>query len=196
MNLTSLGEGAVAVVAAFLAFSASEKARTSPGTSLVVLCRLIITAAAVLGTARYSNRPTFVSIHFFFRQLANLLPVVVTALSSLRLLGSHLAVSSILDFQGDIMLGTVGAALVCFFTKEEAYGKPIQVAAIALLAASVGSGFSNLGGTHEVLCLAAALTVFIARDVLLRAMFSSKVAEPMRRATLAVALLLLWSALG
>ena len=196
-NAIALGELCVAAIAATLAFSVSAQAQETPVAVMALLGRGIIAAAATFGAVRYSDRPTFVPVHFFFRQLANLLPVVVTAFAALRTVGGALPFSgAVLGAEGGVLIVATSVALLCFFSDEESYGKPIQLSATALLAASIGSGYFERGGDSQVHCLAAALSVFIARDVLLRKYLPRQLAEPLRRYTLAAALLLLWCALG
>ncbi len=202
MNSVVYGELAVCIVACALACRAWTESGgvQSPSGALVVISRTIIALASLFGSFRYSDQPCFRTLHFFLRQLANVIPVVVTALTALKVIGISTmpAISvALIDSEASILFVAASLALCCFFTGEEALSKPLQTGSVIVLLTVVGSAYLAFGHNEvRIHYLAGALVIFIVRDALLRQMLPPPAAEPARRWTLAAALVLLSLALS
>jgi hypothetical protein len=200
-TVLGFSEALVSVTACCLVFGSSTQPQSlnaGPAAAGAMLVgRLIIFLASFCGIFRYGSTNSLRQPHFFLRQLANTIPIVITSLTSLKVMGEDLpGQQAVLSSEGNILLLAVVVAVTCFFLDDESIAKPIQLVSLLCLGASWGSEAYKSGYTTPVASMGSALLIFIARDVALGKIFQSQQAEPLRRITLLVALILLWRAIG
>lgn len=189
----AIGEAAVLLCAVYLA---SVTDLSSGRGQQLFTARCIVGAASAVGIARYGPWGMLTDLHFFFRQLANALPIVVMCLAVLSKTAAGAWAAPLLAREGDVLLAAATAALMAFFTGNETYTKLVQVPAFLALAGGVCTAVAAEGLTGPPALLALGVAIFAVREFGLRAALPLSLADPLRRFTLVAALLTFSSALA